>query len=247
VKLTLLQRISNQVANRQTLGVQPVRLDRGMLSVTFDDFPRTAWTVAGPILAGFGARATYYVSGCFLDAQNRGLAHYRADDLAAVTAAGHELGCHTFDHVSTFEVDVDRWVASVEANARFVDSLLPGTTMRTFAYPYGHVRTAHRKALAVRFATQRGIRPIVRPGGIDRTLLPATGLEMAQPGIDWDAAIATAAAERSWLILYTHEVQDDPTPYGTTPAHLERVLGLARQAGLDVVPVSEGYGRITGR
>jgi peptidoglycan/xylan/chitin deacetylase (PgdA/CDA1 family) len=246
VKLTLPQRISNQIANRRTLGVQPVRLDRGMISITFDDFPRTAWTVAGPILAGFGARGTYYVSGCFVDAENRGLPHYRAGDLAAVVAAGHEIGCHTFDHVSTFEVDVGRWVASVDANARFVDSLLPGTRMRSFAYPYGHVRMAHRKALAARFATQRGIRPIVRPAGIDRTLLSATGLEMAQPGIDWDAAVATAAAERSWLILYTHEVQDDPTPYGTTPAHLERVLRLAVSAGLDIVPVSEGFDRIGG-
>ncbi len=32
---------------------------RGVFSLSFDDFPASAWTEAGPILADHGAKATY--------------------------------------------------------------------------------------------------------------------------------------------------------------------------------------------
>ena len=36
---------------------------KGVFSLSFDDFPETAWTEAGPILAEHGIQATYYVCG----------------------------------------------------------------------------------------------------------------------------------------------------------------------------------------
>ena len=45
--------------------VSPARLSlfRGVLTITFDDFPRSSWQMAGPVLAEHGAKATYFVSG----------------------------------------------------------------------------------------------------------------------------------------------------------------------------------------
>jgi peptidoglycan/xylan/chitin deacetylase (PgdA/CDA1 family) len=239
VRITFRQRLVNQLEYRSAERKRPLSLERGALSVTFDDFPRSAWTVAGPVMAEFGARGTYYVSGCFCGAQNRGLPHFTAEDLVAAAEAGHEIGCHTFHHLSAFETDVAGWTASVEENARFVGRLLPGYRMRTFAYPYGHVRRAHRRALAPRFETLRGIRLIGQGRELDATLLPAAGLELAQPDIDWAALVDEAARRRMWLIVYTHEVQPDATTYGTTPDALARLLRRAADAGLDLLPVSE--------
>jgi peptidoglycan/xylan/chitin deacetylase (PgdA/CDA1 family) len=243
LKITVWQRFVNQYEYRAPRPRRRLTLPRGALSVTFDDFPRSAWTVAGPILADHGARGTYFVSGGFCGADYRGLPHFIERDLGAVAEAGHEIGCHTFHHLSAFETDVGRWVASVEENARFVGRVVPGIRMSSFAFPYGHVRGSHRRALAGRFDTLRGIRLLGSRTDVDPTLLPAGGLEVAQPGVDWEALVAAAAAERSWLILYTHDVAENPSPYGTTPRALERVLRLAATAGLDLLPVSEAWAR----
>ncbi|HEY2836509.1 MAG TPA: polysaccharide deacetylase family protein, partial [Rhizomicrobium sp.] len=38
---------------------------RPIASITFDDFPKSAWSEGGPVLARHGVRATYYTSGSF--------------------------------------------------------------------------------------------------------------------------------------------------------------------------------------
>jgi hypothetical protein len=37
---------------------------------------------------------------------------------------------------------------------------------------------------------------------------------------------------------------DGPTPYGCTPDDLDRVIRLARTAGLDILPVGAALGRV---
>ncbi len=54
----------------------PLRPDAAIASLSFDDFPRSAWTVGGPILARHGVRATYYVAGRFCGGQEDGLDYY---------------------------------------------------------------------------------------------------------------------------------------------------------------------------
>jgi hypothetical protein len=41
------------------------------------------------------------------------------------------------------------------------------------------------------------------------------------------------------LILYTHDVSDTPSPYGSTPAMLDWALGRVAAARIEVLPVRE--------
>ena len=47
--------------------VRPARLAgrRPVASISFDDFPKSAWTLGGPVLARHGVRGTYYTGGSF--------------------------------------------------------------------------------------------------------------------------------------------------------------------------------------
>ncbi len=56
--------------------------------------------------------------------------------------------------------------------------------------------------------------------------------------------LTRALAERAWLILYTHDVRPDPSPFGCTPAALERLVDAAIAGGAEVVTVAEGLRRI---
>jgi hypothetical protein len=53
---------------------------------------------------------------------------------------------------------------------------------------------------------------------------------------DIGAYVAEAAARRAWLVLFTHDVRDQPSPHGCTPAELDSAIRLAREAGLDILP-----------
>ena len=65
-------------------------------------------------------------------------------------------------------------------------------------------------------------------------------------GIDLASCSTRATARRAWLILYTHDVVEPPSPFGCTPAALKRLIEHALAAEAEVVTVAEGARRLTG-
>ena len=226
------------------LDVRPatVKPPRGMLSLSFDDIPRSAWTQAGPILAEHGIKATYYVCGGLSGGRNLGLPQFEVEDLQAIHAAGHEIGCHTYEHVSTLTLSPAELDASLARNAAWVSERLDGYEMRTFAYPFGDCAMGAKAVIDRRFLCGRGVRDGINAGRADRNLLQAIGLESRRlPGYDLEKLVADAAASRGWLIAYGHDVSDAPTPYGCRPDDLDRLIRLAKAAGLDIQPVAAAW------
>ncbi|CAN5337852.1 polysaccharide deacetylase family protein [soil metagenome] len=229
------------------LDVRPVEIapPRGVFSLSFDDIPRTAWTEAGPILAGHGIKATYYVCGGLSDGSNMGLPQFSTDHLQALHDAGHEVGCHTYEHVSTLTLTPAELDASLARNAAWVAERLDGHVMRTFAYPFGDASLGSKAVIDGRFLCGRGVRDGINSGRTDRALLQAIGLESRRlPGYDLDAMMARTATDKGWLIAYGHDVMDGPTPYGCTPGDLDRVIRAAKAAGLEVLPVAKAWERV---
>lgn len=223
------------------------RLERGAVSLCFDDFPRNAWTEGGPILRRAGARATYYIAGGFCDGDRDGVPFYKGSDIPEIVGAGHEIGCHTFDHHSTLEVDLGTYLASVRRNASFVEELVPGYQMKSHALPYGDVRLAHRRALGRLFDGVRGVRAPHQTHRIDRTLLRAAGLEeRVASTIDWPRLLSMTARDRGWLIVFTHGISDQPTPFDTHRDSLEGFLAMVAGHGLQFATVREVLGRLDG-
>lgn len=226
------------------LDVRPatVRPPRGVLSLSFDDIPRSAWTEAGPILAEHGVKATYYICGGLAGGRNLDLPQFEVEDLQAIHAAGHEIGCHTYEHVSTLTLSPAELEASLARNAAWAAERLDGYRLQTFAYPFGDCALGSKAVVARRFECGRGVRDGVNAGRADRTLLQAIGLESRRlPGYDVEELVERAAAHRGWLIAYGHDVSDAPTPYGCRPEDLDRLIRLAKTAGLDVLPVAAAW------
>jgi hypothetical protein len=98
-----------------------------------------------------------------------------------------------------------------------------------------------------RFLCGRGVRDGINTGRVDRNLVQAIGLESRRlPGYDLEQLVADTAGSRGWLIAYGHDVSDAPTPYGCRPEDIDRLIGLAKAAGLDIQPVASAWGRVTG-
>jgi peptidoglycan/xylan/chitin deacetylase (PgdA/CDA1 family) len=238
--LNPLQRFRRRMAEGLGGPRAAIGLEKGALSVTFDDFPRTAWTEGGAVLAAHGVKGTYYVSGRLCGGTMDGQEQYSEDDLTTLSGAGHEVGCHTFDHISALKSSPAAFARSIEENAKFIADRLDGLEARSFAYPYGHAcLTAFRTISDHNFTSARLVvggcnGPSLRP-----LRLSALALENGRPEAGgWEALVEKAAAERRWLIIMTHDVQDRPSPYGCTPAVLDALLTSSRRAGLDIRPVA---------
>ncbi len=239
----LMQRANNFVTRHLPLKLARCRLSQPVASLTFDDFPKSAWTVGGPILARHGARATYYTAGRFRGIAEDGLDYYDAADLAALSAAGHEVGAHSYAHQMAPTLSQGGLEADAARNAVALAPLLDHA-MCSYAYPYGEVSPRAKASMGARFATARGIRPGVNAGMIDLAQLRATPLEHRR----WvpeeiDAAVAQALAETGWVIFFTHDVSERPSPFGCTPAILDYTLERLSAAGIETIPVRQAMAR----
>ena len=125
--------------------------------------------------------------------------------------------------------DVDRNQAALKALG------LPGS--ETFAYPYGDVSPQAKAALQGRFASLRALHPDLVRRGSDLNQLPAVGIEGPDGEARAEAWIDRALRERAWLILYTHDVEANPSAWGCTPDALLRLVRRAKAGGAVVAPV----------
>ena len=222
--------------------VRPVRLAgaRPLASITFDDFPKSAWSRGGPILAQYKVRGTYYTAGGFCGRTVDGTVFYDPADLRAIAAAGHEIACHGFAHQPTPDLSSEALEADAARNAEFLKPFLNGGSAESYAFPYGAVSPRTKKFYAPRFTNVRGVHPGLNSGRADLALLNVVSMEKRC----WDSAaiaraITRARHDRAWMVFYTHDIGEDPSPYGSTPAMLSEVLERLAEARIEILPMRE--------
>ena len=233
-------RLTRFIARQIRVRPARMRAPRPVASITFDDFPKSAWTVGGPVLARFGARATYYTAGNFCSRVVNGTVFYDESDLSALAEAGHEIGCHGFGHQPTPALDSGALAQDMDRNAHFLKPFLGGGKPQSYAYPYGASSLRTKKFYAPHFSNLRGVHPGINQGAIDLSQLNAVSLEMRSFSSEkLDAAIAGARANNGWISFYTHDVSDSPSEYGSTPEILALALERVTAAGIEVLPMRE--------
>lgn len=253
----MLSRLLNAANNRVT-NAWPVKLSLGRLrapvaTITFDDFPRTAWTVGGRILESHGVRGTYFVSAAFAPERlqeapafgiTEGVTYYEIDDLAAAHDNGHEIGCHSFGHVRAPMLTNADLIASVERNAEFVRRCLGDVVMTSFAFPQGAANVRTKRLLSKRFAVCRGTWPGINSGLFDLSLLRTTALDRQFDEARFSDVIRKAKASNAWIVIYTHDIDDKPSPWGCTPRHLGSVVEQLLKHGIEVLPLKNALARV---
>ena len=241
------KRLSRMLARRASVKTAPLRAQRAVASVTFDDFPKSAWSVGGPMMARYHARGTYYTAGTFAGRSVDGIAYYDPDDLHTLHAAGHEIGCHGFGHRPVPGLSNAELREDLARNTQFLRPFNDGAAPESFAFPFGDTTLRTKMFYARRFATSRGVHPAVNSGTLDLAQLSTIGIETYTWNEEKVArAVAEAKAAKAWIVFHTHDVSDSPSPYGCTPAMLESVLKALTTAGIEVLPMREAVRVATG-
>jgi peptidoglycan/xylan/chitin deacetylase (PgdA/CDA1 family) len=223
------------------LCTRPAKLNwpGGVVSFTFDDFPRSAWINGGAILEQYDRRGTYYTAMGLAGTDGNLGPLFDMDDLRAVHARGHEIACHTYGHRDCGRLSAAEIAAEVDANTAALSKALDGATTPNFAYPFGGVSLAAKRALSGRFASCRGTGRGINQGTVDLADLFSTSIYSRD--FDRDRLcqlIEDAQAQSGWLIFYTHDVADEPSPFGCTPAQFQSIVAYAAE-NTPVLPVRD--------
>jgi len=229
------------------MNVRPARLDltRPMISFTFDDAPSSAASTGAAILERHGARGTYFICAGLMGGSSHLGTYTRVDEVKALAAAGHEIACHTFSHLDCGKARGRDIARELDRNQQALRNMhLPPS--RTFAYPYGDVSPQAKTVLDTRYLASRALHHGLITTGTDLNQTPAVGIE----GADGEATalhwLRKAAAAPAWLVLYTHDVRDNPSDWGCTPDALERLVTSACEMGFEIVTYAEGAQRVAG-
>ena len=218
-------------------------LERPMVSFAFDDAPASAARAGAEILEARGLRGAYFICAGLAGRTAHMGPYATREDVLRLVEAGHEIACHTYSHLDCGKADVGAIEVELDRNAEALAAWgVP--RLATFAYPYGDVSPAAKRATARRFTCARALhRGLIGPGS-DLNQAPAVGIE----GQDGEALarrwLARAEPRKAWLILFTHAVEAEPTPFGASRDALGRLADAALARGFEVVTVAEGARRM---
>jgi peptidoglycan-N-acetylglucosamine deacetylase len=185
--------------------------DAPAIALTFDDGPGAVTPALLEVLAAHGARATFNVLG--------GRIAGREALLRRVTAEGHEVGAHGWEH-DDHRVRPLRHARGVAATARAVADAC-GARPRIFRPPFGWTNRRSRLAVALH--------------GLTTILWDVDPRDHEEPGAEAIAA-RTLAVLRPGSIVLLHDDRAELLPSAEA---VDAVLRALPRRGLRAVTVSE--------
>ena len=213
---------------------------RPMVSFTFDDAPKSAATTGASMLEAFGTYGTFYIAGSLVGTRSDEWTLLDSNDVLALHRRGHEIGCHTYSHIRTLELDETAMAGEIAQNHDFLRNIDPSIAPANFAYPYGWGSYSRKGQLGTAFRSSRSIVPGINTGVVDLQFLRAVPLiEHKINGLLIEDLLDRTIASNGWLIFYTHDVTENPSLYGISPDLLAFAIGAAHRRGIVIKSVTE--------
>jgi len=231
-----------------------IETDRPVFTFTFDDVPVSAATRGVPILEKVGASATFYISGdlAIRSEQTRGSwplpqKYIPLPLVKELHASGHHIACHTYTHYDLHKGNASEFAEDAGRNRALLSELLGESRIEHFSFPEGHASLRAKRILREHYTTLRSIEPGVNFGNVDAMFLKAINIYSAnldrQRIQSW---IDRSAEVRGWTIFYTHDVDESPTPWGTTPDDLTWVAKQCLAAGGELLNIDQAHKMLSG-
>jgi len=242
--------ISSKVSRRLTplfgRRMVPVKLDKPLVSITFDDCPASAIENGVGPMNILGWKSSVYVAGELLGTTNHHGRQICAEDLIGLHNDGHEIGGHTWSHIDAQAVSIDTFAEDIAYNHAYMQKLgLP--KFRTFAYPYGQTQPALKRLLETQFEGMRGIVPGLHRKDVDLNQIKSVPLFSGDNMQAAHDVLKDIAARPAWVTFFTHDIRDDHSPWGCKPEEFENFLKAVKAINADVMPVDKAIDYIKGR
>ncbi len=209
-----------------------------IVSFSFDDIPASSMRGAD-LLESVGARGTFYIAAGLFGAT--GIQGRNADqqEVSELRARGHEIGCHTYSHARAASCSKATFAAELDRNRDFLADVV-GVVPKSFAFPFGSVSTATKYAARARYQSCRTTGSFVQKEEFDAAGLGGFPV-YADPGHlrACDEVIEENAGKNVWVLFYTHDVQNVPSPYGCQPEQLQRLITRCKELSYTFLTVGD--------
>lgn len=161
--------------------------------------------------------------------------------MLALQQSGHEIGGHAKTHADLPTLDSVQLFDEVSTSRQDLLALgaLPMTTM---AYPYGRYNaTVQTAAQDAGFVIGRSVDRGFNVTSTDKFALKIQQVDRTTTLTELQGWVQQAVADKTWLILMYHQVDDDPTTiFGSSPALLQQLVDYLNAQAVNVVTVQEG-------
>jgi len=216
------------------------------ISFTFDDVPKSAFLNAQPVLDKHQFKGTFYLALSFLDIDDQNENLYNQDNITSCINNGHELGCHTYNHIHFYQNSSSRFVENnIRINQEKLNELGIQETFDNFSYPYGEQTKKSKKIISEKFKTSRGIDHGINRNKVDLHNLKAVKLYEGLHSIDRIFSILEDLDKSGgWLIFYTHDVQSNYSKYGCSPEYFEKVVQKCKELDIDIRTIKDGVNNL---
>lgn len=239
--------------------------NRPIVSVTFDDGWANQYINGRQVLKDNGINSTFYlVSNELANGSGTAQDYMTAAQAKDLLADGHEIASHTTDHCSlngtTKEagcpVPTTQWITTEMTKSKNdIQTLVPGSTVTNFAYPYGEYSTESINIGKNIYTSQR----TVECGQNTKDTLDLHKLKACDIGasatVDYVKGLIDAAiANKTWIILFYHEIADagqgvpGDEAYTVSKANFTAVMQYikSRQADIDNMSVAKAINATDG-
>jgi peptidoglycan/xylan/chitin deacetylase (PgdA/CDA1 family) len=221
----LRTRIVRRIARHVCTKPFAMRNSGPLVSFTFDDVPDSAYVNGAAILDEYGIRGTFYIASGTCGAADTHWCVISRDQVRALHARGHEIGCHTFSHVAVDCLDARAVEEECRLNLDHLRELCPGIELTNFCYPFGPASLPRKLQLQKMFDTCRGIYEGINCGVADLGMLRVIELYDRTLSPEKLRRVLRKACDRNgWVIFYVHDVTDEPSIMGCSPALLRNTI-----------------------
>lgn len=241
-------RISRALA--KFIPVRPLRMrnKRPLVSITFDDVPDSALLNGATILDQHGCKGTFYIAPGICDRIEPYWRVISPDGIAELSRRGHEVACHTMQHVSVQRLSDVEMAEETRACREALTGICGKPPSRNFAYPFGVASWSRKLQLAQDFASGRGTYEGLNAGWLD--LMHVRAVELYDRTLTrerLERLLDQTLARNGWLVFFTHDCTDPPSWIGCSPALLDEVVKATMARNVAIVSVADAIDEISSR
>jgi peptidoglycan/xylan/chitin deacetylase (PgdA/CDA1 family) len=216
-----------------------------LVSITFDDVPESAFLNGARVLEQHGTHGTFYIAPGILGTTDEHWRLINREQVAELNWRGHEIGCHTQAHVRVQQLGADAMARDIVNSRAELREICGNIPLNNFAYPFGVVSLPSKLRLQTAFQSCRGIYPGINHRVVDLALLRSH--ELYDRTIDLprlERLLDETIACNGWLILYTHDVTENPSWIGCTPHLLSSAVEAVLARGIECTTVAQALVKI---
>ena len=214
------------------------KLERPIVSFTFDDFPRSAIDAGARVLEQENWAGTFYTCAGLVGYNNHHGEHFQPGDLLALEQAGHEIGGHTYAHKDCAILPLNKVLDSIKRNKIALRDHGVKGKIRSFAFPYGSATVELKRTLAEEYESLRSITPGIHTRKADLNGLKSAGIFSHEIN-NVLALIDNLQHTPGWLTLFAHDIRQHPSQWGCTKDEFKSVVEAVKRSEALVLPVGD--------